>query len=172
MRRKLGSPHAEKARSETVSLRLDPRLKYLCEIASRLENRSLSAFAAAALESRLLQSVVEVGPTSGRLLDLDKDLTLWDPDEATRIAKLAFHVPTALLFAEKEVWKRVRASKAFWRPPSPTTPAWAIDPELGALRLDMFRSHLPKLYQLVEDHAPLDLEIDWDQEPVPSSSNQ
>src|SRR5262245_48553034 len=84
-------------RTATVTLRLDPRLRYLTELAARKQRRTVSSF----VEWSIEQALVHV------ILDENKNVTvpaasveLWDPEEADRFVKLALSYPQLLTYEE------------------------------------------------------------------------
>lgn len=96
-------------RSETVTVRLDPKLRYLAELAARKQRRTLSSFIEWAIED----SLQRVELLSG--LDFDDPRTvqdetnkLWDVDEADRFCKLATSYPELLTHEEQRLWKLIK----------------------------------------------------------------
>jgi hypothetical protein len=102
-------------RSEVVSVRIDPRLKYLAELAARKQRRTLSGFIEWAIEDVLTR--VELRQR-GLGFDNDENVTveqeadrLWDVDEAERFARLAILYPDLLTFEDQRVWKLLNDSQ-------------------------------------------------------------
>ena len=96
-------------RSQIVSVRLDPRLKYLAELAARRQRRPLSSYVEWAIERSL--SHVEPDPDSmsnqpETFADVASEL--WDVDECDRFAKLALSYPDLLDHEEQRLWKLIR----------------------------------------------------------------
>lgn len=103
---------ANTTRSETVTVRLDPKLHYLAGIAAReMPSRSLSAFIEWAVRRTLTdaEAMRECGePMPGTWPAPSKPLwmeTLWDVDEADRFYKLAETCPGLLTVSEQRLWK-------------------------------------------------------------------
>jgi hypothetical protein len=102
-------------RTETVTLRLDPRLRYLTELAARKQRRTVSSFIEWAIEQTL--SLVQLPPlddTSPPIDLVDASTRLWDPDEADRFAKLGFYYPDLLTYDEQVLWKLIQECEALW----------------------------------------------------------
>lgn len=99
------------SRTETVTVRLDPKLNYLCELAARAQRRTKSSFIEWAIDSTMER--IDVPGTSKTLQQLAEDL--WDVDEADRLVSLAFWSPGLLTHEEQLVWKIIRTSGWFWR---------------------------------------------------------
>lgn len=102
------------ARSETVTVRLDPKLRYLAELAARKQRRTLSSFIEWAVEDSLSRVLIEEGRLDGTSI-ADAAANLWDVDEADRFAKLALRYPYLLTHDEQVVWKLVAENGYLWR---------------------------------------------------------
>ena len=93
-------------RTEVFALRLDPKLKYLAEIAARKQRRSLANFVEWAIEEALKGvSLAELdmngcGPTVASVAT-----QLWALDEPDRLRNLATHYPELLSYDEQLVWR-------------------------------------------------------------------
>src|SRR5438445_7943906 len=83
------------ARSETVTVRLDPKLRYLAELAARKQRRTVSSFIEWAIEAALDQVFIREWPDGGKTISGASE-ALWDVDEADRFAKLALSYPEML----------------------------------------------------------------------------
>jgi hypothetical protein len=105
---------AGKKRSETVSVRLDPKLRYLAEIAARKQRRTVSSFIEWAIEDSLNRVPLWEGPNGASRSVLDAATQLWDVDECDRFAKLGFNFPDLMTHQEQVVWKLVRENGYFW----------------------------------------------------------
>lgn len=109
------------SRSETVTVRFDPRLRYLAEIAARKHRRTLSSFIEWAVEESLAR--VNMSEEEGDSPDDYRRAvsvsgasdSLWDVDEADRLAKLALQFPDLLTHEEQVLWKLVRENGAMWK---------------------------------------------------------
>ena len=94
------------SRSEVVTVRLDPKLRYLAELAARKQRRTLSSFIEWAIE----QSLAEVKLTQTATV-ADKARALWDVDECDRFIKLALHDESLLNYREQVLWKCLQEQK-------------------------------------------------------------
>src|SRR2546429_9201408 len=88
------------ARSETVTVRLDPKLRYLADLAARKQRRTLSSFIEGAIERALAEVKL-----SGTSTVVEEAPGLWDVDEADRFVKLAFYDESLLTYDEQVIWK-------------------------------------------------------------------
>lgn len=109
------------SRSETVTVRLDPKLRYLTELASRKHRRTVSSYVEWAVEESL-QRVNLRDESSGSRDDHRRAISirevadsLWDVDEADRLAKLAMQFPELLTHEEQVLWKLVRENGLLWK---------------------------------------------------------
>lgn len=105
-------------RSEIVTVRLDPKLNYLCELAARAQRRTKSSFVEWAIAHALKS--VQIPGTAGGFNDPDESVAdlaerLWDVDEADRLIALAYHAPTLLTHDEQIIWKLIMTRGYFWR---------------------------------------------------------
>jgi hypothetical protein len=103
------------SRSETVTVRLDPKLRYLAELAARLHRRTLSSYIEWAIEASLDNNVLKPD-FNGRGTSIKDDAEyLWDVDEADKFAKLALRYPHLLSHEEQVRWKLIRESGSVWK---------------------------------------------------------
>ncbi|MEO5334405.1 MAG: hypothetical protein H7839_20510 [Magnetococcus sp. YQC-5] len=96
------------SRTETVTVRFDPRLRYLAELAARRQRRTLSSFIEWAVEESINKTIIYDGSTqygddSASLAE--EAAKLWDVDEGERFARLAILHPELLTYDEQKIWK-------------------------------------------------------------------
>lgn len=105
-------------RTETVSIRLDPRLNYLCELAARSQRRTKSSFIEATLAEHIQTQVINKwrgsdsnGPnTFGECADV-----LWHVRESQRLVSLGIIAPELMTFEEQHIWALIEENGHFWR---------------------------------------------------------
>lgn len=104
-------------KSEVVTIRLDPRLKYLAELAARRQRRPLSSYVEWAIEASLGQVRPSYGNDSefDQMSLADAASLLWDVDEADRFVKLALRYPELLTHDEQIVWKLIKECGYVWK---------------------------------------------------------
>jgi len=107
------------ARSETLTVRLDPKLRYLAELAARKQRRTVSSFVEWAIDDSLSRVTIWEGQEwpDGPHVQLsisDVANVLWDVDPADRFAKLALRYPYMLDHTEQIIWKLVSENGWFW----------------------------------------------------------
>lgn len=88
-------PGGNLSRTETVTVRLDPRLRYLAELTSRSQRRTLSSFIEWVVSNR-----IDVEYTQLR--------ELWDVDADTRFKLLCTNRPDLLSFEEQIRFKDIK----------------------------------------------------------------
>jgi hypothetical protein len=104
-------------KSEVITIRLDPRLKYLAELAARRQRRPLSSYVEWAIEASLSQvrPSYDNGPEEHQETFADVASALWDVDEADRFSKLALKYPELLTHEEQVIWKLIRECGYVWK---------------------------------------------------------
>jgi predicted transcriptional regulator len=131
-------------RSETVTVRLDPKLNYLCELAARAQRRTKSSFIewaiADSLGSVTLPEVVEWESDEVRQVNLqEKASELWHVDEPDRVAALALIAPALLTHEEQLIWRLARENGYLWRGHFDKNGEWSWAVDQGHLILDRLR---------------------------------
>ena len=103
-------------RTETVSIRLDPRLNYLCELAARSQRRTKSSFIEATLAEHIQRQVINKWRNS----DFDEPDTfgeradvLWHVRESQRLVSLGIIAPELLTFEEQHIWALIEENGHF-----------------------------------------------------------
>ena len=107
---------AKTSRSEIVTVRLDPKMRYLAELAARTQRRTLSSYIEWAIEESLKQ--VDLPFADGEK-DLSVDTAsaaevLWDVEESDRFYFLARSLPGLLTHEEQVLWKLMQGANALW----------------------------------------------------------
>lgn len=103
-------------RTETVSIRLDPRLNYLCELAARSQRRTKSSFIEATIAEKLDAMNLRNWADDDEPTSIgDRAAYLWHVRESQRLCSLALSAPHLLTFEEQEVWELIRENGYFWR---------------------------------------------------------
>lgn len=93
-------------RTEVFAMRLDPKLKYLAEIAARKQRRSLANFVEWAIEEALKGVPLAEADINGNRPTVANVATqLWALDEPERLRNLTTHYPDLLSYDEQLVWR-------------------------------------------------------------------
>ena len=108
---------AKTSRSETVTVRLEPKLRYLAELAARKQRRTLSSFIEWAIEATLERDTYSydsaTGPIGATWAEVVNDL--WDVDERDRFVLLARNMPSLLTHDEQVLWKLIKETPYVWK---------------------------------------------------------
>lgn len=154
-------------RSETVTVRLDPKLNYLCELAARAQRRTKSSFiewaVAEALGSVVLPEVKEQTDfDSFRDVTLKEwASTLWHVDEPDRIISLALNAPALLTHEEQLVWRLVRENGFFWKGNHDKRGEWVWSLSEATIIKDRLRLHWPVFLDVARGVQPADKLPSW-----------
>lgn len=125
------------SRSEVVSVRLDPKLRYIAELAARKQRRTVSSFIEWAVE-RGLDSVSAAD--EGQTLWNEAD-ALWDVDESDRFTKLALRHPDLLTHEEQILWKLLRENGLLWKGRYDRNGEWQWTVSESSMVVDNLRKH-------------------------------
>jgi hypothetical protein len=146
------------SRSETVTVRLDPKLRYLTELAARLHRRTSSSYIEWTIKASLdaeplrpsaLRGSVGCNETIGSEAEY-----LWDVDEADRFAKLALRYPHLLTHEEQVVWKLLRENGTLWKGNfDKATEEWVWSVKEQNLIFDRLREHWTTFNAVVQGEA-------------------
>lgn len=144
------------SRSETVTVRLDPKLRYLAELAARKQRRTLSSFIEWAIEDTLKRIPISEHQNDDRTIH-DVSQSLWDVDDADRFANLAFNFPEWMNHEEQVLWKFVRETGHLWKGKHDSNGdwEWSID-ERGLVR-DRLRKHWDDFKKIVAGEAEISI---------------
>jgi predicted transcriptional regulator len=131
-------------RSETVTVRLDPKLRYLAELAAAKHRRTLSSFIEWAIEDSLHRVKLREGTgynnDEGTTISEEAE-SLWDVDDADRFAKLAFKYPELLTHEEQKRWKIIRENGLLWQGDYSANNKWKWKVREEGLILERLRQH-------------------------------
>lgn len=122
-------------RSETISIRLSQRLRYLARVAAQSQHRPISSFIEWSVEQAL--ALEKIG-SDGRTIK-DYANFLWDVNEPDRFIKLAINFEELLNDEEQVIWKLIKENLFFWFLKTETSEADLRIPES-----DHPRAYLPR----------------------------
>jgi predicted transcriptional regulator len=102
-------------RSQVVTVRLDPKLKFAAELAAKKQRRTISSFIEWAVEQAIERVEITAGDMSNRgETIIDALARTWDVEEPDRIVKLAVYYPQLLSYEEEQIWKLISECAHFW----------------------------------------------------------
>ncbi len=90
----------EGKRTEVFALRLDPKLKYLAELAARKQRRSLASYVESAIDAGLRATVID--DKTGKKVWEEAEV-LWDISEHNRFFRLLEAHPELLSYDEQHI---------------------------------------------------------------------
>jgi len=150
------------SRSEVVTVRLDPKLRFAAELAARKHRRTLSSFIEWAVEETvkkvLLVSREDIGPEYA----FDAIENVWDVDEADRFAKLALSYPALLTHDEEVLWKLICENDWLWRG-TYINRKWSWKINLQSLIFDRLRQSWEKLNAVAKGELSPDNLPKWEE---------
>jgi len=123
------------ARTAVTTIRFTPKIRYLADLAARIQRRNMTDFIEWSIEEALKTIQIKAGsnpygdndemsygdgpgewtanPKVASVLDYSiaaRSDELWDVDEADRFIKLATKFPHLLDYDEQQLWKRITES--------------------------------------------------------------
>lgn len=147
-------PNQGARKTETLTLRLDPKIKTMIELIARIRRQSITGVVESAIEDVAFD--LEAPYFDGEAV-YQHDLGLifaevWSADECERFINMCFHLPTLLTFEEQRIWETIKASPAFhYKPTTAVTTDWEIE-RIGPLDLGMLRRFWEDLLEHVAEH--------------------
>jgi hypothetical protein len=87
-------------RTAVVTIRLDPKLRYLVELAARQQRRTVSALIEWVLAQQVPQLPIDEHTTIGEVTDI-----LWNVKDDIRFTQLATQYPHLLTYDEQCLWE-------------------------------------------------------------------
>lgn len=97
-------------RSQVVTVRLDPKLKFAAELAARKQRRTISSFIEWAVEEAISRIEVREKVNVHTVMN-----QVWHVEDADRFVKLAFNFPELLTYEEEKIWNVIKGNKLFWK---------------------------------------------------------
>jgi hypothetical protein len=160
------------SRSETVTVRLDPKLRYLAELAARKQRRTVSSFIEWAIEDTFSRIILHEHGDFSRSL-ADEAAELWDVDEPDRFAHLAIKHPDLLTHYEQILWKLIRENGLLWKGRyDDHTDTWAWKPDEDSLIYDRLRKYWDDFVTVAKGEQPRAKLPTWlERKPSPQSTD-
>lgn len=141
-------------KTETLTLRLDPKVKMMIELISRIRRRSITGVVEAAIEEVAYDTGVPYFD-DGRINNhpLGSILSdVWSTDESERFINMSYRFPTLLTYEEQRIWETIKSSAVFLRSASTSLSTdWEIE-AIGALDREMIRRYWDLLLEHVEEN--------------------
>ncbi len=100
------------AKTESVTIRLNPRLRFGLELLARKQRRSTTSVIEWAIDQALEREDFSINNESASGVDATNNI--WDVFDSDRLVKLAIYYPQLLTYEEEVTWKIIREIKEFW----------------------------------------------------------
>ena len=97
-------------RTELVTLRLDPEVRFQVDLATRARRQTVSAF----LQDAVKQALREIMPRQGNVDLAQIAALLWHPFEPDRFVKMALRFYEWLRYDEQVLWTYIVECDALW----------------------------------------------------------
>ena len=102
-------------RTESMTIRIDPRTKYLAQLAALQHRLTLSSLVDSALIETVKATMITEDGKRSSLLDAADDL--WADHEADRTVMLAERFPFFLSAQQEWIWDKVQGAQKYWLRP-------------------------------------------------------
>jgi hypothetical protein len=146
---------SRETRSEIITVRVDPKLRYISELAARKQRRTLSSYIEWAMETSL-QHV----PIESRGTDAEKQVSmadvvekLWHVDEVKRFINLALLCPELLTYEEQILWNTIKSNDALWRGRRDERGKWRWKLTRESLFIELLQEHWEDFQRVASGNA-------------------
>ncbi len=151
------------SRSETVTVRLDPKLRYLADLAARKQRRTVSSFIEWAIEHALSRVPIQEWDEGATMISQVAE-KLWDVDDSERFAKLALSYPEMLTHSEQVLWKLIREHGLLWRGHyNKSNRRWTWEINEHSLIFERLREHWDTFRKVASGEAERSMLPEWQQ---------
>ncbi len=144
-------------RTETVTIRLDPKTNYLAELAARIQRRTKSSFIESAVAQAIdAQPLLPRDPETASLGEMSE--RLWHVRDHERLISLVEHAPHLMNYEEQQIWAVISEHCTFWtgryrdRKDGTEEFEWTI--QASSLRRDMVAEHWETLIKVANGSSP------------------
>ena len=141
-------------KTETLTLRLDPKIKMMIELISRIRRQSITGVVEAAIEEiafDLDSPYFDDGEMHNHSLAVVFS-EVWSSDESERFINMCYRFPTLLTYEEQRIWETIKSSDVFLVNATTNMPTyWQIE-GVGALDRSMIRRFWDLLLEHVEEN--------------------
>jgi len=147
-------PNQGARKTETLTLRLDPKVKFMIELVSRIRRQSITGVIEAAIEEiagDLGAPFHYKGETNN--WDLSSAVAeVWSTDESERFINFCYHLPNLLTFEEQRIWETIKASPFFLANDATAMETfWEVE-RIGHLDRGSISQFWENLLEHVEEH--------------------
>ena len=155
-------------RSQVVTVRLDPKLKFAAELAARKQRRTISSFIEWAVE-KAVRDVEVLNNADIKGTVWQAMMLVWDVEEADRLVKLALNFPELLTFDEERLWKIICEHAYFWYCDWNNGGDWKLLEDY--MRINNVRSQWETLNKIISNEANISDIPEGEKEPPSLSTS-
>jgi len=129
--------------TEVITVRFDPKLKYLTELLARKQRRTISSFIEWAVEETVKNTnlgcpIGSDNPTTA----WDVKNIIWDTDQVDRLIKLVKYFPDLLSFEEERLWKLIEENGYFWKLQKQSESKLSWNPKEGDIEQKLIKKNV------------------------------
>lgn len=147
-------PNRGARKTETLTLRLDPKIKTMIDLIARIRRQSVTGVVEAAIED-LAFDLDAPYFDDGEMHNYSLGVVfsdIWSSDESERFINMCYRLPTLLTFEEQRIWETIKASTAFhYKPTTTIATDWELE-RIGHIDLGMLRRFWEDLLEHVAEH--------------------
>lgn len=109
-------PNQGVKKTETLTLRLEPKLKFLIELISRMKRQSITGVVESAVEDLAFGLDVSFhdNGTTEPLAMVNALANIWSTDESERFLNFCYHLPHLMTYEDQRVWETIKVSPVFF----------------------------------------------------------
>lgn len=141
-------------KTETLTLRLDPKVKMMIELISRIRRQSITGVVEAAIEEIAFDLDAPYfddekmhNHSLGAIFS-----EVWSADESERFINMCYRLPSLLTYEEQRIWETIKSSRCFWESRITTLPTdWEVE-GLGRIDRSNLRLWWADLLEHVEEN--------------------
>lgn len=109
-------PNQGVRKTETLTLRLDPKIKYTIELMARIKRQSITSVIETAIEAAAFELdtpvLVEGKRETWSLSNAVSEF--WSTDQVARFINLCAFMPELLTYDEQRIWETIKSTPEFW----------------------------------------------------------
>lgn len=139
-------PNQGARKTETLTLRLDPKAKFTIDMLARIRRQSITAVIESAIDDIASDQDVKFNDQGKTATwSLGSAITaIWSTDEAERFANLCYFTPELLTYEERRTWETILESRCFFESAATQSATFwkPMDRSIDLTRLRVYWSYL------------------------------
>lgn len=109
-------PNQGARKTETLTLRLDPKIKYTIELIARIKRQSITSVIESAIEASAFDLdtpvVIDGKRETWSLSNVVSEF--WSTDNVAKFINMCAFMPELLNYDEQRIWETIKATPKFW----------------------------------------------------------